>query len=329
MSDEELDSFVQALPQEPDLDPTSTSPEEREGIIRAYVTLAAHLIHRQTFSSRRELPPGVARPLWDFSELVNRPPSLTYASYVLANFTTAVRGRIPADELKIAQTPTGTADEDWFIAVHLSVETAGGPIVDAGLVIEQALESGDESLLVGAMESIESSVVFATEVIPTIRERLSADVFVKTIRPLLYGHDQIRFRGVPGEPVVTYIGETGAQSGAIRAADAMLGTHHAEATHASMNRFLACAPPSHQRFCKRASGLGQRLTITAKSPSVRAARRSALNALANFRRVHFEVVAEYLMPLGKSVVSHGTGGTNFKAWLRQIVDESEKAVAEA
>ncbi len=325
MSDAELDAFVGTLPSELDFEPSAMPASDLEGLLRTYVILATHLIHRPLFSPRHELPPAIARPLWALSTLLKRPPSLTYASYVLANFTVAVRKRMPATELKIAQTPTGTDDETWFVAVHLSVETGGGDIVDALPAIENGLEKRDERALVSALGSIEASLVFATKVLPTIRERLSADVFVNVIRPLLYGHGQVHFRGVPGEPVMTYIGETGAQSGAIRAADALLGIPHSEAITTSLNKFLLYAPHRHQEFCARATHLGQRLASAAQSPGVRAARRSALRALADFRRIHFKVVTDYLVPSGKPAVSHGTGGTEFKVWLQRIIDETDEA----
>ena len=328
MVDDELTEFVSSLASEPDVDFSLQSPELCEAATRGYVNLAAHLIHRPTFAWRRELPPAVARPLWSLSKYVKRPPSLTYASYVLANFTTPVRKRAPARDLEIAQTPSGTADEDWFVAVHLSVESAGGEIVEAVYTLDKALDRGDDRLVLQALKAIESCMVFAAQVMPTVRERLDPVVFRTEIRPLLYGHDQICFRGVEDCPAVTYIGETGAQSGVIRAVDAVLGVPHSEAMIGSMNRFLACAPPIHQQFFQQATNLGLRLA-TGKWPSeVRDAHRAALTALATFRRTHLRVVSEYLAPEGHGLVTLGTGGTNFKVWLQRLIDDAETAASE-
>ena len=251
---------------------------------------------------------------------------LTYASYTLANFTTPVHHRTAAADLQIAQTPSGTADEDWFVAVHLSVESASGEIVDALHVIDKALKEHDQSALVSAIEAIESCITFATAVMPTVRERLDPDVFLNDIRPYLYGYENICFRGVQGDPMVSYIGETGAQSGIIRAADTALGTHHSESMMAAMDRFLVCAPPTHQEFFKYAVGIGQQLAI-AREPSVQNARRSALRALSEFRRVHYDIVGYYLAPKEKSLVDTGTGGTRFGVWLQQMIDETEATIA--
>jgi indoleamine 2,3-dioxygenase len=328
LTDRELDQFVASLPIEPEFGPGSFSAAECESVTRAYVCLAAHLIHRPGFAGRGELPAAVARPLWDFSIHLGRPPSLTYASYVLANFLTPVRPRSPTEELRIAQTPTGTEDEKWFVGVHLSVESAGGQVIKAIGGIAKGLLQSDDSLLIEGLQAIESCMRFARAVMPTIREHLDPAIFHKYIRPLLYGHDRIVFRGVPGEPTVMYIGETGAQSGMIRAADAVLGIAHSNVIMASMNRFLLCAPPTHQRCLKHASALGGRLALS-KSTRVRGARRAALRSIAEFRRTHFLVVSEYLVPGGKSLTEHGTGGTEFQVWLRRMIDETEAAAASA
>jgi len=325
LSDKDLSDFVDSLDDDLDIDLSTMPSAEHEGIVRAYVNIAAHLIHRPAFAERKELPAAIGGPLWRFSKIVGRPPSLTYASYVLANFTSPISARTAAGDLHIAQTPTGTDDEAWFVAVHLSVESTGGAIVDAAYAIERCLDSKDESTLISALRDVESSLIFAADAMPTVRERLDADVFVKDIRPLLYGHDEICFRGVPGDPVVTYIGETGAQSGAIRAADAVLGTPHSEATTVPMNRFLECAPLNHRRFCQRATAIGNRLATEIDAPQVRNARHTALLALTEFRRTHYKVVSDYLTPKGHAVTSHGTGGTRFKVWLQEIVEETERA----
>jgi len=325
MSDDEIEEFVASLPVESEIRPEGMRPEGCEAAIRAYVSLTAHLIHRSRFATRRELPASVARPLWLLSEYVGRPPSLTYAAYVLGNLTSPIHFRARAEDIEIAQTPTGSKDEEWFVAVHLSVESSGGEVVKAIGDIERALECGDEKLLVVALESIGSCMAFAERTMPTVRERLDADIFRDVIRPLLYGHDRIVFRGVPGEPTVMYIGETGAQSGVIRAVDAVLGTRHTDNMVASMNRFLDCAPPAHRHYIKKASELGHQLALAAGA-SVREARRAALRAVAQFRRTHLLVVMEYLVPQGKQLTTHGTGGTEFKAWLEKLIDETEAAV---
>ena len=325
ISDTKLGEFVSTLPVEPDIDPFHTTPAMCEAIIRAYVNIAAHLIHRPYFSPHRELPPAIARPLWIFSLYADRPPSLTYASYVLGNFTSPVRTRMLPQEFKIAQTPSGTPDEEWFIAAHLSVESIGGEVVEAIQNIERSLDINDIDTIVMFLESIESSVSFAAEIMPTIMDRMDADVFLYKIRPLLYGHDQITFRGVDNDRVVTYIGETGAQSGVIRAVDAILDIQHSAEINTSMNRFLMCAPPVHQQFFNYAAKVGKRLSTMKGNARISTAHQAAASALTEFRKSHLRAVASYLMPNGKKLAEYGTGGTRLTEWLKKMIDETKSS----
>lgn len=322
MSDDELEKFVRCLPTDPDFNHLDLKPQISEAIVRAYVNIAAHLIHRPHFASRKELPSVIAKPLWDFSKYVSRPPSLTYASYVLANFTTPTRSRMKTADFSIAQTPSGTADEEWFIASHLSVESTGGEVVKAIYDIEKALQQNDVEAIVMALDSIESCMHFAAKIMPTIMDGMDADIFTYKIRPLLYGHDQIVFRGVDDDRVVTYIGETGAQSGVIKAVDAILDIQHSAEITASMDRFLMCAPPVHQRFFDYTSQLGKRLSDATYDTRISSARHSAVAALTEFRKSHLRAVASYLMPNGKKLAEYGTGGTRLTEWLKKIIDET-------
>jgi hypothetical protein len=170
---------------------------------------------------------------------------------------------------------------------------------------------------------------FAVRTMPTVREGLDPEVFRTDIRPLLYGHDTITFEGVDGKPQVSYIGETGAQSGVIRAADALLGTRHTPGMVASMNRFLDCAPPSHQRYLIEVAGIGSKLAQAELPAQAREARRRALSTLAEFRRVHLSVVTDYLAPEGTSLSERGTGGTHFQVWLQRLIDETDETAKSA
>lgn len=322
ISDSDLEQYVANLPIL-SMDEINQDPSEVEALILALVNIAAHLIHRPYFSPRLELPAAIACPLWELSAKVGRPPSLTYASYVLANFTHPIRPRMMPSEIQVGQTPTGTPDEEWFVAVHLSAETAGGEVVKAIREIEEGLSNQNITQIVAGIEAIESVLHFANEVMPTITERMDPDIFRDIIRPLLYGHKKIIFRGVPGEPQVSYVGETGAQSGMIRAADLALGVNHSEDIKISLNHFLVCAPPVHRQYFDYSATVGLRLRQIATDASVAKARNNALFAMAEFRRTHLKVVKEYLVSNGQKLTERGTGGTDFTLWLQKIIDETE------
>jgi len=324
MSDEELEDIVTDLPVDHKINISNIPPEICEAAVRSYVNIAAHLIHRPKFSPRQELPINIAQPLWLFSKHVKRPPSLTYASYVLANLASPVHRRMLPGRLKTAQTPSCTIDEEWFVAVHLSAETAGGEVVEAINKIEESLNNGNISDIVSAIQLIESSIVFIADVMPTVTLGLDRDIFLTEIRPFLYGHNQICFRGIEDDKMVSYIGETGAQSGVIRAISAILNTSHSKEIKESMDKFLDCAPKIHQQYFKDTICIGERLAAI-NEPTVKKARRSALQALEKFRRTHLNVIMNYLAPEGKPLTNKGTGGTKFQTWLQKVIDETQSS----
>ena len=326
MSDQELRDLVSQLESSGEGALSDLNPELVEALIRSYVNIAAHLIHRPGFSDRGMLDRSVARPLMQLSRLVGRPPSLTYASYVLANFVGPVpsKNTMPHD-LSIAQTPSCTSDEDWFVAVHLSIESAGGQIVTAIEEIETALEEDTPERILDAIQVVESCLSFAIEVLPAIYERLAPVTFREEIRPLLYGHDQIVFEGVGDGELVTYVGETGAQSGIIRAIDAILGVSHSDPMKDSMTAFAECAPPLHRSYFQKVDPIGKSIASKKLPRKISEARQSALKALGEFRRTHLRIVSGYLMPEGKQLSNRGTGGTEFRHWLQNLIDDAESS----
>jgi hypothetical protein len=228
------------------------------------------------------------------------------------------------DEFEIAQTPTGTKDEAWFVAAHLAVESTGGQVVEAIEKIETALENGDNDAIVEALNVIESSMKFSAEIMPDVIRGMDPDIFLNKIRPLLHGHGEIIFRGVNGNPAVTYIGETGAQSGVIRAVDTILNIQHKKETRDPMEKFLKCAPSPHQEYFGRTKVVGENLS-SVENPKVITARNAAAEALHKFRTSHMAAVAQYLPP----GVLKGTGSTNIKQFLGGLIKETKDTATPA
>jgi len=299
---------------------------EQEFLLRFFAILACHRIHRPAFKNERFLPKSVSVPLWHLSQLSGRPPGLTYASYVLCNFKDFPGPNSSPDVFKIQSTPTGTPDEEWFVAVHLAVESYGGIVVQSIKNIEQALNELDFAQMAHALNSIAQAICTSRDELSKVRDRMAPEVFRNRIRPLLHGFENLLFEGVPEPNVLSYVGETGAQSGIIRAVDAVLVPEHSPSVSRHQQAFLQCAPPAHREFIKTASGLGARLSQSqAHSRLVCEARNHAIHELREFRRSHLKVVTEFLVRDGKQLATKGTGGTPLNSWLDQLIKETESS----
>ncbi|WP_239406137.1 indoleamine 2,3-dioxygenase [Frankia sp. Cj3] len=301
------------------------TPPQAEAAIRAYTFIACRLIHGGQLAPGRTLDSAVARPLWSLAQRLGRAPSLTYATYVLANWQSPVHGRTPPELFNVKNTFTGTPDEAWFIAVHLSIESAGGEIVAGLNRCRSGITMNTIPEVVSGLLVIESALRWSTSIFPRIEERLDPTVFTRRVRKFLFGYQDVRFGGVDS-PAISYIGETGAQSGAIRAADAGLGVRHAADIIDSIKQFLSYAPAPHRRHLEESVDLGVRLAQYAHEKSDNAdldhAYRSARAALGVFRDTHLRTVKKYLVGAESPYPDQGTGGTRYQHWLRQLVEDS-------
>ncbi len=295
----------------------------REAALRAYSFVATRCIHDDLLAPGRTLGRAISGPLWALAQLVDRPPGLTYASYVLANWSEPPAPRSQPEALLVLRTFSGTPDEAWFIAVHLAIESIGAEVVIAINRCRRALDEADRQALVAGLEAIADAIRWASDVLVRIQEGVDAETFRIAVRPNLFGFSNVTF-DVGQPPVqVSYVGETGAQSGIIQALDTVLAVDHQPAMERALATFLDCAPPPHKEYMTIARDVGRRIAEEARSHlEVKRVYIHALNDLHQFRDHHATIVEHYLFAGGP-----GTGGTSGHPWLRTLRDDVSRTVA--
>lgn len=327
LTDYDIRALVAGLSAPSDAVLKSVRGDELEGCLRAYAFLTARFVHSDALASngsQKILPPALAVPMWAFSDRVGRPPSLTYATYILSNWTGDIGPRTTLDCIDVPVTFSDTVDEKWFITAHLAVESTGSELVCALAQCHRGLLDRDGATVAEGLGTIADALTWSRGQLARITERLDKTTFLERVRPYLFGHDNLIFEGVPESPRVSYIGETGAQSGAIRAADVGLGVKHATPIGRPMAQFLAYAPPPHREYMSNTTRLGERLYAeAAANVLVAPAYNAAVEALAGFRRTHGEVVDQFLSADSGPRPGMGTGGTPYKSWLRGLAVEAE------
>jgi indoleamine 2,3-dioxygenase len=318
LGDEELADRVSRLaPADPGIVAKLDAPQ-LEGSLRAYSFLAHRLIHSGVVYEDRAIPAGVAQPFWILSRALSRPPGLSYAGYILSNFDGAVPRRQPPEEIAVPRTFTGTPDEAWLIAVALAVESAGGDVVRGVEQCSIALDGADPVGLEQGLERIADALEWATSMLPQLAERVDPAVFAESVGPLLLGFDDVRFLGVPGSPTVSYGGETGAQSGALQAADLSLGIRHDQGTTESLDLHAAFAPRPHRAFMGWARSVGAALNAhVARDTASRDSYRLAAGALARAREAQLGLVEGHLTWDAR------IGGRD--DWLRRLAADARQA----
>ena len=105
------------------------------------------------------IPKNIAVPWFHVATQLGRPPVLSYASYALDNW-----GRIDSkqpvaiDNVQILQNFLAGADEDWFILIHVDIETKAAGAIRAIPTAVQAANDEDPVSLTGALEDIGASI---------------------------------------------------------------------------------------------------------------------------------------------------------------------------
>jgi indoleamine 2,3-dioxygenase len=197
-----------------------------ERLIQIYGYFASAFVYATSERPEHRIPPGIAKPLYQLSQIVERPPVLTYASCVLANWT-QVEPDTPLgiDNLELIQTYLDIPDERWFMLIHADIEArAAGALRGIREGIKAAAEH-DTSTLEYALEEIAESVSQMMKSFGRMPEGCNSEIYYHRVRPHIFGFTDVIYEGVEafnGKPQ-TFRGQSGAQSSIIPALVAGLG----------------------------------------------------------------------------------------------------------
>ena len=304
--------------------------------------LLSYLGHAYVWGGPRPaliLPAVLAAPWHQVAESLGRPPVLSYSSYALHNYFRFDPSReIECGNLALIQNFLGGIDEEWFILIHVEIERKAGPAMAALSACLDAAEEADAERLEALLMQVESSLRAMYAALRRMPEWCEPFIYYHRVRPYIHGwknHPDLP-EGVIYEGVEAYggrpqqfRGETGAQSSIVPALDAMLGVGHKEdvlSTYLREMRYYM--PPAHRAFIE---ALEKRESV--RPFAQRAGRRpltSAYNAcveaLENFRSLHFEYAATYIFQQAQTDAKNphavGTGGTPFMEYLKKHRDET-------
>ncbi len=302
-----------------------------EHLMMRYGYFANGYIYADPANPANRLPKSIAMPLVQLSQMVNRPPILTYASYVLANWRLQdPQGAITVDNADIIQRYCGGNDERWFILIHVNIEAnAAGALTGLQHATESA-KNDDLTGVINGLRQIPDSITAMMNTFNRMTEHCDPDVYYHHIRPYLFGLTNVIYEGVDeftGKPQ-SYRGNSGAQSSIIPALVAGLGLQHEQSamtTHLKiMHDYM---PKPHRDFITRMERDNIRAFVLAhrQNGDLRDSYNLALSHLLQFRRLHLHFANTYVAQRGTNPI--GTGGTTFMDWLKQLADETERQFA--
>lgn len=151
-----LHALLETLPPFPIEKLDSTAEVDRAMVILSFI---GHAYVWGASSPANSLPARLSVPWHQLSQLLGRPPILSYASYALHN-----RRRLQAERpielgnIALLQNFWGGVDEEWFILIHVDIETRAIPAVSCLLPAQEAVTGNQPEELIQKLSSIQHAL---------------------------------------------------------------------------------------------------------------------------------------------------------------------------
>jgi indoleamine 2,3-dioxygenase len=297
-----------------------------ERLFLLFSYFASAYVHAPEMPPTDRLPACIAQPLVHLAKRVNRPPILSYASYCLHNWRRLdPAGPIALGNISLLQnfsTPDdGKRDEDWFILVHVNIESFANAAIKSCAMAQRIMNIEDPEMMQAALNIATDSIHAINGVLNRMPEECSPDIYFRKVRPYIFGFTNIIYEGCFNDAPQNYRGETGAQSSivptflkafGIRHKDSML-TQHLD----DMQNYM---PKPHREFIQQQASV--RDFVIAHKAQLGDAYNACLMELIAFRSRHFEYAVNYIEKKVDNPIA--TGGTPYVPWLRQLIEETKE-----
>lgn len=286
------------------------------------------------------LPEVVAKPWVEVSNILGRPPILSYASYCLDNwYRIDKKQEISLENVALITNFLGGVDEDWFVTIHVCIEHAAKDAIAAAYEISK-LKSNKDNKLDDGLRRIIMSLREVNSIFSRMPEKCDPYVYYHRVRPFIFGTKdnpdlkkgliyENQFKNKPQ----FFRGETGAQSSIMPFLDGALGIYHTkDHLRHYLNEMRDYMPPEHRKMIEEVESISSAKELIDSSKSLKIKYNKCLEEIRRFRALHLEFAASYIhkqsqiknpFGTGGSTIK-GTGGTPFMKYLKKHRDETEK-----
>lgn len=301
-----------------------------ERAFQIYAYFASAYVFMPSVPPAQKIPSGIAVPLVQLADAVQRPPILAYAPYTLANWQKIdPSGDIEVDNLALVQKFIPQRDAAWFTLIHVDIEKHAAPAIGAIPQLMAAVDNHDDNAIIHFLQTIHDALAAMMRTLQRMPEHCHPHVYYHDVRPYIFGFEDVIYEGVTkfgGQPQ-SFRGETGAQSSVIPALVRALGLSHEETSMTQHLRIMRdYMPVSHQQFITSIDDKRLRAYIMGEmaekeNAHLREGYNETLQSLLAFRKMHLRFAASYIA--NQAPDSLGTGGTDFMPWLQQLIDETQ------
>lgn len=273
------------------------------------------------------VPRNLAVPWRYIATRLGRPPALSHASAVLANW----RRIHPSEAIMLGNiepliTFTRTPDEPWFYMVTVQIEAQASSAVMALALALEACTSNNQETLVHQLKMIRNALRLMIATLKRMKEGCAPDVFYHRIRPFLASYKEVGY-DMGGRIIKeSWHGGSAAQSSVLPLLDAAFGIQHLETTSAKyMKDMLKFMPPKHATMITRAEENTQLDEFSQKDRTISSFIAKVVETIHDFRTEHFKIAHEYIVAQAKAEGGYqGTGGTDVSFFLKSMRDDTKK-----
>lgn len=287
------------------------------------------------------LPESLAKPWVQLSNILGRPPILSYASYCLDNwYKLNKKEPICLENVGLINNFLGGVDEDWFVTIHVCIENAATEAIKAALRLSKLNESDSISVLLDNLKLIVKSLREVNSIFSRMPEKCDPYIYYHRVRPFIFGTKDnpdlkkgLIYKNQFNNKPQFFRGETGAQSSIIPLLDGALGIYHTnDHLRHYLNEMRDYMPPEHRSMIEDVEQRSQAKTLIRQSKRAISEYNKCLEEIRIFRAQHLEFAATYIHkqsqiknPFGRGGSTiKGTGGTPFMKYLKKHRDETQK-----
>jgi len=276
-----------------------------------------------------KLPRRIAEPWVAVCEHLEMKPAGSYAATVLYNYGVRDENapRDSLDNLYALHTFTGTRDESHFFLVHVLMEIASAPSVEAIAAIHGFMAVEDNEKIKSSLAVIKEAMEKVRAVVGQMDKGCKPANFYNNIRPFFSAKNTKTVYEGAAEYNNLH-GASAAQSTGIYALSVLLGVQNSESTQTFMLAMIDCMPASHRKFLL---DLKQKPSFrdyckAANDSDLVASFNDVVEELVKFRSDHIILVTRYVVnPAGTAEVKGSGGSAQAVEFLKGIRDKTKEA----
>ena len=318
--------------------------EEELRLLNVQFSFLAHAYVWGDLVPSKILCKAIAKPWSDISEMLGRPPILSYASYCLDNWHKINQDEgVHLDNVALNYNFLGGIDEDWFVTIHVCIEHAANKAIQSAFTIALKTETNDcdEKLLLDELTSIKEAMIEVNHIFRKMPEKCDPYIYYHRVRPYIFGWknnpalpDGLIYESCFDEKPQLFRGETGAQSSIVPTLDALLNVvHERDELREYLDEMKSYMPPSHRELIKFIEDTSKVKEQVSSNKILMELYDDCCQEISIFRSQHLRYAADYihnqstkstLFGSGGSKV-RGTGGTPFMKYLKKHRDETDSS----